>query len=50
ERPDTPISIDTMKPGVARAAVHAGASLWNDVNALRADTAPETAMELGVPV
>lgn len=50
ERPHTPISIDTMKPGVARAAVHAGASLWNDVNALRADTAPETAMELGVPV
>ncbi|MCV0427469.1 MAG: dihydropteroate synthase [Roseibium sp.] len=50
ERPDMPISIDTMKPGVARAAVHAGASLWNDVNALRADTAPETAMELGVPV
>ncbi|WP_375548252.1 dihydropteroate synthase [Oceanicaulis alexandrii] len=50
ERPHTPISIDTMKPSVARAAVHAGASLWNDVNALRADTAPETAMELGVPV
>jgi dihydropteroate synthase len=31
---DIPISIDTMKPGVARAAVAAGASLWNDVTAL----------------
>lgn len=50
ERPDAAISIDTMKPGVARAAVHAGAGLWNDVNALRAEGAPETAMELGVPV
>lgn len=29
------ISIDTMKPGVARAAVAAGASIWNDVTALR---------------
>jgi len=29
-----PISIDTMKPAVARAAVAAGASLWNDVTAL----------------
>jgi len=31
---DVPISIDTMKPAVARAAVAAGASLWNDVTAL----------------
>lgn len=30
-----PISIDTMKPEVARAAVAAGASMWNDVTALR---------------
>ncbi|MBU1345782.1 MAG: dihydropteroate synthase [Alphaproteobacteria bacterium] len=29
-----PISIDTMKPEVARAAVAAGASIWNDVTAL----------------
>jgi dihydropteroate synthase len=29
-----PISIDTMKPAVARAAVAAGAGLWNDVTAL----------------
>lgn len=31
---DGPISIDTLKPGVARAAVGAGASMWNDVSAL----------------
>lgn len=30
-----PISIDTMKPEVARAAVAAGATMWNDVTALR---------------
>jgi dihydropteroate synthase len=29
-----PISIDTMKPEVARAAVAAGATIWNDVTAL----------------
>ena len=29
-----PISIDTMKPGLARAAIGAGATLWNDVTAL----------------
>ncbi|MCP2669667.1 dihydropteroate synthase [Maricaulaceae bacterium EIL42A08] len=45
-RPDTLISIDTMKPGVAGAAVAAGASMWNDVNALRAEGALETASEL----
>jgi dihydropteroate synthase len=32
-----PISIDTMKPGVARAAVEAGASLINDVAANRTE-------------
>jgi dihydropteroate synthase len=30
-----PISVDTMKPAVARAAVQAGATMWNDVTALR---------------
>ncbi|MCP2680667.1 dihydropteroate synthase [Maricaulaceae bacterium NA33B04] len=45
-RPYTLISIDTMKPGVAGAAVGAGASMWNDVNALRAEGALETAAEL----
>jgi dihydropteroate synthase len=34
-----PISIDTMKPTVARAALQAGASLVNDVAANRADDA-----------
>jgi dihydropteroate synthase len=29
-----PISIDTLKPEVARAAVGAGATMWNDVSAL----------------
>ena len=34
-----PISIDTVKPGVARAALAAGASIVNDVAANRADDA-----------
>ncbi|WP_293407342.1 dihydropteroate synthase [Phenylobacterium sp.] len=42
------ISIDTMKPQVARAAVAAGADIWNDVAALRyAPDAPQVAAELG---
>jgi dihydropteroate synthase len=46
-----PLSIDTMKPEVARAAVAAGANLWNDVTALRwADDSLETAVELGCDV
>ncbi len=36
-RVKTPISIDTMKPGVARAALQAGASIVNDVAANRKD-------------
>ena len=44
------ISIDTMKPAVARAAVAAGATMWNDVDALRAPGALETAAELGCEV
>lgn len=48
---DIPISIDTMKPGVARAAVKAGATIWNDVAALRfSPDAPEVAAELGCEV
>ncbi|USQ96894.1 dihydropteroate synthase [Caulobacter sp. RL271] len=48
---DIPISIDTMKPGVARAAVKAGATIWNDVAALRfSPQAPEVAAELGCEV
>ncbi|GMV31364.1 MAG: dihydropteroate synthase [Rhodanobacteraceae bacterium] len=45
-----PISVDTSKPGVMRAAVRAGAGLINDVYALRRDGALDAAAELGVPV
>ena len=37
ERVRVPISIDTVKPGVARAALQAGASIVNDVAANRMD-------------
>ena len=47
---DIPVSIDTQKPAVMRAAVAAGAGMINDVNALQADDAIETAARLGVPV
>ncbi len=48
---DIPISIDTMKPGVARAAARAGATMWNDVTALRgAPDSLATAAELGCEV
>lgn len=47
---DIPLSIDTTKPEVARAAMAAGAAIWNDVAALRADGALETAAELGCEV
>ncbi len=43
---DLPISIDTSKPGVMRAAVAAGAAMINDVRALRSDGALEAAVEL----
>jgi dihydropteroate synthase len=46
-----PISIDTMKPAVARAAVAAGATMWNDVSALRfSPDAPAIAAGLGCEV
>jgi dihydropteroate synthase len=45
-----PISIDTHKPGVMRAAIRAGAGFINDVNALRAPGALNAAVECGVPV
>ena len=45
------ISVDTMKPGVARAAVAAGADLWNDVSALGfSPDSPAVAAELGCEV
>lgn len=45
-----PISVDTSKPAVMREAVAAGAGMINDVCALRAPGALETAAGLGVPV
>ncbi len=46
-----PISVDTMKPAVARAAVAAGATIWNDVTALRyAPDSLDVAAELGCEV
>ncbi len=44
------VSIDTSKPQVMEAAVRAGAAMINDVMALRAEGAVETARDLGVPV
>lgn len=45
-----PISIDTSKPEVMRAAVAAGAGFVNDVRALRAPGAVEAARGCAVPV
>lgn len=47
---DTPISVDTSKPDVMRAAVRAGAAMINDVRALQADGALQAAVELNRPV
>lgn len=46
----TPISVDTSKPGVMRAAVAAGAAMINDVRALREEGAMRAAAELQRPV
>ena len=45
-----PISIDTSKPEVMRAAVAAGAGMINDIHALRREGALDAAAALGVPV
>ena len=45
-----PISIDTSKPEVMRAAVAAGAGMINDVYGLRREGALDAAASLGVPV
>jgi dihydropteroate synthase len=45
-----PLSVDTSRPEVMGAAVAAGASMVNDVRALRSPGALEAAAELGVPV
>ena len=47
---DVPISVDTSKPEVMRAAVAAGASMINDVRALSLDGALQAAVDLQVPV
>lgn len=49
-RVQVPISIDTSKPEVMRAAVNAGAGMINDVFALRREGALDAAAESGVPV
>ncbi len=50
QRLDLPLSVDTSKPEVMRAAVAAGAGLINDVHALRRPGALAAAAELAVPV
>ncbi|HQY49917.1 MAG TPA: dihydropteroate synthase, partial [Thermomonas sp.] len=45
-----PISIDTRKPDVMRAAVAAGAGMINDIYGLRSEGALDAAAELRVPV
>jgi dihydropteroate synthase len=47
---DIAVSVDTSKPGVMRAAVNAGASMINDVYALRQEGAVDAAAELDVAV
>lgn len=47
---DVPVSIDTSKPDVMRAAVGAGALMINDVHALRLPGALEAALDCDVPV
>jgi len=45
------ISIDTRKPDVAEAAIHAGADIWNDVSGLTFDARSEAvAAELSCPL
>src|SRR5437867_3199772 len=45
-----PLSVDTVKPEVMRAAIAEGASMINDINALRAPGALETAADADVGV
>lgn len=48
--PEQNISIDTSKPEVMEAAIMAGATMINDVNALQAEDAIEVAVKHGVMV
>lgn len=47
---DAVVSIDTSKPEVMQAALAAGATMINDVNALRSDGALDIAVQAAVPV
>ena len=47
---DGPISIDTLKPTVARSAISVGATIWNDVSALGGEMAVQSALELNCEV
>ena len=47
---DVVLSIDTSQPELIRAAVAAGAHIWNDVRALTRPNALQTAAELNIPV
>ena len=49
-RTDAPLSVDTFKPEVAEEACHAGATIWNDISALGAPDALETAARLNMEV
>jgi dihydropteroate synthase len=50
ESAPVPVSVDTSKPEVIEAAVAAGASMVNDVRALRSDGALQAAAAAAVPV
>ena len=51
KRIDIPISIDTTKAAVATEAIHAGASIINDISALRSDPQlADVAVEYEVPI
>lgn len=47
---DVVLSIDTSEPEVIKAAVKAGAHIWNDVRALTRPNALTTAAELDIPI
>ena len=47
---DIPISVDTMKPDVAYAALDAGADIINDVNGLQGEGMMEVCADHGCPV
>lgn len=50
ECPDVVLSVDTCKPGVARAAVNAGAGIINDISGFRDPEMVRVAAETGVGI